>query len=129
MEGRTKENIEQAESRLGYRQIPVETPLRDFEPPELPIECARCKSSRTVKVQAMARRFGMNFTIGDLARRVALAGKQPCGQAENGQCGAQAWEPPVRHWADLDRAWKGGWMARLRCHRNRAGLKGDEALP
>ncbi len=114
---------------MTFRLIPVETPLRDYEPPELRMECDRCKRSATLKVQAMAKRFGANVPIGDLVRQVALAGKQPCGLAGTSQCGARAWEPPPWHWADLDGAWKGGWIARLRCRRNRAGLKATKPCP
>jgi len=114
---------------VGYRAIPIETPLRDYQPPELQIECIRCKRSANLKVQAMAKRFGMNVAIGDLVRQVALAGERPCGLAGTGQCSARAWEPPPWHWADLDRAWRGGWIARLRCRRNRAGLKASKPCP
>ncbi len=114
---------------MGYHAIPVETPLRDYEPPELQIECVRCKRNATVKVQAMAKKFGMGIPIGDLVRQVAGSGKRPCGLAGTGQCAARAWEPPVWHWADLERAWRGGWIARLHCRRNRAGLKATTPCP
>ena len=79
-EARTKqEHKASGESEVGYRAIPIETPLRDYEPPELQIECVRCKRSANLKVQAMAKRFGMNVAIGDLVRQVALAGERPCG--------------------------------------------------
>ena len=114
---------------MGWSAIPIETPLRDYEPPELQLQCARCNRTANLKVQVMAKRFGANISIGDLARRIAASGPKPCGLALTGQCSALAWQPPVWHWADLDRAWKGGWMARLRCRRNRAGLKATKPCP
>ena len=79
-----------------YRVIPIEMPLRDYEPPTLKVECLRCKrNAPDLQVQALAKRFGSNIVIGELARRVALSGRTPCGLAETGQCGARALEPPV----------------------------------
>ncbi len=114
---------------MGYRLIPIETPLRD-ELPVLRVECARCKrDAPDLNVQALAKRFGANISVGDLARKIALSGKKPCGLAEDGRCGARAWEPPVWHWAELDRAWRGGWIARLHCRRDRGGLKVSRPCP
>ncbi|MEO9227928.1 MAG: hypothetical protein ABI216_03095, partial [Devosia sp.] len=110
--------------------IPPETLLRDYEPPTLRVECLRChRNAPQLKVQTLAKRFGSNILIGELARQVALSGQQPCGLAETGQCGARALEPPVWHWADLNRAWKGGWIARLYCRRHRAALKATQPCP
>ena len=115
---------------MAYRLIPTETLLREYEPPTLRVECPRChRDAPDLKVQTLKRRFGDNLTIGDLAHKVALSGRTPCGLAETGQCGARAWEPPVWHWADLDRAWKGGWMARLSCQRHRGGVKASKPCP
>ncbi|RYE86286.1 MAG: hypothetical protein EOP19_07260 [Hyphomicrobiales bacterium] len=114
---------------MGYREIPIETPLSAYEPPELQVECVRCKRNATLAVQTLRKRFGNNVTIGDLTRQVALSGRVPCGLAGTGQCSARAYEPPVWHWADLQRAWSGGWFARLHCRRNRAGLKPAKPCP
>src|SRR3569623_3061101 len=105
-------------------------PLRDYEPTVLQVECARCnRSAVDITVQKLARRFGTNLSIGDLAKRVAASGRPPCNLAASGQCAARAWEPPVWHWADLDRAGKGGWMARLSCQRHRGGGKASKPCP
>lgn len=114
---------------MGYRLVPIETPLRVYQPPEMQVECARCKRTATVQVQALRKKFGDNLPVGDIVRQVAASGKTPCGLALTGQCSARAWEPPPWHWADLDRAWKGGWFARLHCRRNRAGLKPTRPCP
>src|SRR3569623_1806575 len=105
-------------------------PLRDYEPTVLQVECAGCnRSAVDITVQKLARRFGTNLSIGDLAKRVAASGRPPCNLAASGQCAARAWEPPVWHWADLDRAWKGGWIARLHCQRHRGGVKASKPCP
>jgi hypothetical protein len=104
--------------------------LAEYEPPTLKVECQRCRrSAPSLKVQSLAKRFGDNITIGDLAKKVASSGETPCGLANTGQCGATAWEPPPWHWADLDRAWKGGWIARLYCQRHRGGVKQSKPCP
>lgn len=118
------------ESAVGWRLIPDEMHLRDYEPPVVQIECARCKRAAVnLTLQKLAKRFGTNLTMGALARQVAASGRPPCGLAHTGQCAARAWEPPVWHWADLDRAWKSGWIARLHCQRHRGGVKASRPCP
>ena len=115
---------------MSFRLIPPETLLNDYEPPTLRVECLRCKrDAPELKVEVLAKRFGSNIVVGELARRVALSGRHPCGLAETGQCGARALEPPAWTWADLNRAWKGGWIARLYCRRHRAAIKATHACP
>lgn len=115
---------------MSYRLIPPEMLVTEYEPTTLRVACERCKrDAPELKVQALRKRFGSNLTMGQLALKVALSGKTPCGLDETGQCRARAWEPPPWHWADLDRAWKGGWMARLYCKRHRGGVKASKSCP
>ena len=112
------------------RLIAPETPLSAYRPPVIRVECLRCKrNAPDLDVQSLARRFGRSMAIGDLARQVAAAGRPACQLAISGQCGARALEPPVWHWADLEAAWRGGWLARLHCRRHHAALKKTSPCP
>ena len=114
----------------GYRPIPPETPLSAYKTPELQIECARCRrSAPSLKTHRLAKRFGPGAPIGEIVRQVAGSGRSPCGLAAEGHCSATAWEPPPWHWASLDHALKGGWLARLHCMRHTAALKRVEPCP
>jgi len=113
-----------------YRLIPPETPISAYKPPTIRVECLRCrKNAPDLEVAKLVKRFGRNIAVGDLARQVALASRQPCGLAATGQCGARALEPPVWMWAELEDAWRGGWLARLHCRRHHAALKKTQPCP
>jgi hypothetical protein len=112
-----------------FRVLPPEAPVRGYEAPEIQVDCPRCKRTATVRIETIVRRFGTNLTMGELARKIALAGKPPCGLADSGQCGARALEPPVWMWANLERAWRGGWTARLYCQRHHAAMKPTSPCP
>jgi len=113
-----------------YRLIPPETPLSAYRPPELKIECARChRNAPALQVHKLSKKFGINISIGDLTRQIAGTGQRPCGLAHQGHCSATAWEPPAWHWASLDHALKGRWLARLHCMRHTAALKRVEPCP
>lgn len=115
---------------MTYRLIPPETPIRAYKAPELKIECNRCKrNAASLEVYKLVKRFGTNLTIGDLVHQVAGSGRKPCGLVAGGQCSAQAYEPPVWHWATLEDALRGGWLARLHCMRHTAALKRVSPCP
>jgi hypothetical protein len=72
---------------MSYRLIPPEMLVAEYEPTTLRVACERCKlDAPELKVQALRKRFGSNLTIGQLALKVALSGRTPCGLAETGQC-------------------------------------------
>lgn len=113
-----------------YRPIPPSTPLSAYRAPEFQLQCARCRrNAPEVKTYKMTRRFGSGITFADLVRQLAGSGPKPCGLASSGQCAAAAWEPPVEHWATLDQALRGRWLARVHCMRHTAALKRVDPCP
>lgn len=115
---------------MSYRLIRPETPVDAYRAPVIQIECSRCqRNAPDLEMQRLTKRFGRNLTIGALTIQVAGSGRKPCGLAGTGQCSAQAFEPPVWHWADLEQAWRGGWLARLHCQRHTAALKRTDPCP
>lgn len=113
-----------------YRLIPPKTSLSAYKVPELKIECVRCRrNAPSLQTYRLVQRYGGNLTIGDLVRMIAGSGSKPCGLVESGHCSAMAWEPPVEHWATLDHALNGRWLARLHGMRHVAALKRVEPCP
>lgn len=113
-----------------YRLIAPETPLSAYKTPTLKVECHRCRrNAPELQVHKLTRRYGLNLTMADLVRQIAGSGATPCGLAKDGQCSAQAWEPPVWMWATLDHALRGGWYGRLHCMRHTAALKRVDPCP
>lgn len=106
--------------------------LNAYKPPELGIDCPRCRRRAFALTAKLAARYGAGITLGDLARRVAADGNPPCalaGAEGNVLCGAMPVEPPIETWADLGQALNGGWVATMQCGRRHAALKAAKACP
>jgi hypothetical protein len=106
--------------------------LDAYKPPEIGIDCSRCRRRAFASTAKLGARYGKAITLGDLARRVAADGNPPCALAAvegNVLCGAVPVEPPIESWADLGQALHGRWVALLQCGRRHAAMKSTKACP
>lgn len=105
-------------------------PVAAYKTPVVQVECHRCRrNAPELEMYKLIKRFGRNLTMGQLALKVAAAGRKPCGLADGGQCGAKPYEPPAWMWARLGDAVKGNWLARLTCERHMASLRRTSPCP
>lgn len=105
--------------------------LGAYRPPEIRVECLRCKRNASVKTEVLRKRFGDGTTVINAAR-LAQEGARPCGLAAvNGgkQCGVRVAAPPVWTYGTLYDALHGGWRAYLICRRHVEALKRGRPCP
>lgn len=106
--------------------------LDQYKPPELIIDCPRCKRRAVLEVASLKKKFG-NQPLAVIARMAARASTSihgPCALADDPfqlLCSARASAPDPVTWASILDAERGGWMAFLHCERHMAGLKRAEA--
>ena len=104
--------------------------LDQFKAPEVSIDCARCRRHATVTVAVLKKKFG-NQRLDVIARMVARSSagglhNAPCALADDPferLCSARPIELNPVLWARVIDAEKGGWTAKLHCHRRLENLK------
>jgi hypothetical protein len=110
--------------------------LDQFKPPEVAIDCVRCRRHATVTVAALKKKFG-NQRLDVIARMVARSStggaySVTCALAEDPfqqLCSARPIEVDPVLWANLLDAERGGWRAILHCCRHHENLKRAKSCP